>query len=120
MRIKEVRIQNGISQKELASIIGIAQNTLSQYENERRTPDFYTAARIADYFHVSVDYLIGRGKQEPIPGDEDGLSKVELRLLALYNDLNLEGQEKLLDYADDLVASGKYIKSHTIGMDKEA
>lgn len=65
MRIKEIRLQNGISQKQLALAIGVAQNTLSQYENGKRAPDFDTMARISDYFHVSVDYLLGRDEEKP-------------------------------------------------------
>ncbi len=64
MRIKEIRLQNGISQKQLALAIGVAQNTLSQYENGKRAPDFDTMARISDYFHVSVDYLLGRDEEK--------------------------------------------------------
>ena len=64
MRIKEIRLQNGISQKQLALAIGVAQNTLSQYENGKRAPDFDTMARMSDYFHVSVDYLLGRDEEK--------------------------------------------------------
>lgn len=49
-------------------------------------------------------------------------SEAEERLISLHRTLNHEGQEKLLDYADDLVASGKYIKSdkNTLGKEKFA
>ena len=46
------------------------------------------------------------------------LSETEDRLIALHRELNCEGQEKLLDYADDLVTSGKYIKSDPAKLDK--
>ena len=42
MRIREVRLQSGISQKELATAIGVAPNTLSQYESGKRAPDYDT------------------------------------------------------------------------------
>lgn len=45
-------------------------------------------------------------------------SEAEERLISMYRTLNHEGQEKLLDYADDLVASGKYIKSDPVQMGK--
>lgn len=63
--------------------------------------------------------LIDKGLSALEPGKVDGiknaplyLSEAEERLIALHHKLNSEGQEKLLDYADDLVASGKYIKSN--------
>lgn len=38
----------------------MTQNTVSRYENEQRTADYQTLIAFADYFHVSVDYLLGR------------------------------------------------------------
>ena len=49
---------------------------------------------------------------EAAPGED--------HMIALYRELNHEGQEKLIDYADDLVASGKYIKSGPDNLGKEA
>lgn len=68
------------------------------------------ACRISDQLGEPLDTLLGIEGQAPAP--ESGLSGEELRLISLYRKLNLEGQEKLLDYADDLVSSGKYIKSN--------
>lgn len=59
MRIKELRENFGIQQKELALELGIPSNTLSQYENERREPGVEMLKKIAQYFHVSTDYLTG-------------------------------------------------------------
>lgn len=78
MRIKEIRLQRNISQKELAVTLGIAPNTLSQYENEKREPDIGTLELIADFFNVSVDCLLGREKEKPTPGDGDGLDDATL------------------------------------------
>lgn len=70
MRIRELRVQDGLTQIELAKIIGVAQNTLSNWENGNREPDNATLAKIADYFHVSIDYILGR-TDDPIDY-EDG------------------------------------------------
>lgn len=51
--------------------------------------------------------------------EEGILDEAELRLLVLYRNLNIEGREKLLDNADDLVASGKYIKNDPDQLAKE-
>ena len=59
-RIKEIRQKRGITQAELAKQIGVAQNTLSYWENGKRECDFDMLIRIADIFGVSVDYLLGR------------------------------------------------------------
>lgn len=82
MNIKELREQEGVSQKQLAEAVRLAQNTLSQFETGKREPDLSTTQRIADYFGVSVDYLLGRNdKKRPTPVTESGLSD---RLQAPY------------------------------------
>ena len=74
-RIKEIRTEAKMSQKEFAQIFGIAQNTLSQYENEKRDPDTSLLIQISDYFHVTVDYLLGNSdSKSPVnnsPTDDD-------------------------------------------------
>lgn len=59
-RLKMLREEADISQKELAKRLKISNVTLSQYENNVRRPDLQTLKIIADYFDVSSDYLIGR------------------------------------------------------------
>lgn len=59
-RLKQLRNKAGLTQTEMCSMFGVAQNTYSQWETDKREPDFKTLSRIADYFHVSVDYLLGR------------------------------------------------------------
>lgn len=59
-RIKELRNKFGKSQSALAFDLHIAQNTISQWENENRDIDSAKLHVLADYFDVSVDYLLGR------------------------------------------------------------
>ncbi len=60
MRLKELRKTRGISQVKLAADLNISQNSISRYENGVREADYKTLIAIADYFHVSVDYLLER------------------------------------------------------------
>ncbi|MBR5312203.1 MAG: helix-turn-helix domain-containing protein [Clostridia bacterium] len=59
-RLKELRQKQGISQKDFAALIGIPANTYNQWENGKRQPDTETMLKLAEYFNVSVDYLLGR------------------------------------------------------------
>ena len=59
-RLKELRKRKHISQVKLSIDLNMAQNTISQYETESRQADYQTLIMIADYFNVSVDYLLGR------------------------------------------------------------
>lgn len=59
MRIKDLRESIGMQQKELALELGIPSNTLSQYENEKREPSIELLKKVAKYFNVSTDYIVG-------------------------------------------------------------
>lgn len=125
VRLKELRDSLGLTQAEFGKSIGIAKSTYNNYETGIRDPksDFWIA--VAQKYGVTIDYLMGfsdnpfpagRDKKSP-PSEENGLSETELHLISLYRELNQEGQEKLLDYADDLVVTKKYIKSNTNKLD---
>ena len=60
MRLKDLREDNDVKQKELAEYLNIKQNTYSQYENGKREIPLDTLCKLADYYNTSVDYLIGR------------------------------------------------------------
>ena len=60
LQLKELRKAKGISQLKLALDLNMNQNTISRYETGEREPGINELIRIADYFNVSVDYLIGR------------------------------------------------------------
>ena len=63
-RLKELREKRGLTQKELAQHIHISRDTYAQYEINRRSPDFKTLIYLADFFGVTIDYLLGRNKVE--------------------------------------------------------
>lgn len=60
MRLKELRKEKNISQLKLAMDLSMNQNTISRYETGEREADYKTLIKIADYFNVSIDYLLGR------------------------------------------------------------
>ncbi|MBO5136329.1 MAG: helix-turn-helix transcriptional regulator [Clostridia bacterium] len=62
MRLREIRKAKGISQLKLAMDLNTNQNTISRYETGEREPGINELIKIADYFNVSIDYLVGRTK----------------------------------------------------------
>lgn len=57
-RISHLRGERQLTQGELARIIGVTRAALSHYENDRRQPTYDTLRKIAQYFSVSVDYVM--------------------------------------------------------------
>ena len=60
VRLKELRKARRITQLKLAMDMNLTQNTVSRYETGEREPGIAELVRIADYFHISVDYLLER------------------------------------------------------------
>ena len=60
VRLKQLREKNGISQLKLAMDLNMNQNSISRYENGVREADYATLIKFADYFNVSIDYLLER------------------------------------------------------------
>ena len=60
VRLKELRKARRITQLKLAMDLNLTQNTVSRYETGEREPGIAELVRIADYFHISVDYLLER------------------------------------------------------------
>lgn len=58
--LRELRINRGIGQKELAFILNLSTGTISNYENGVHSPDLETLCKIADYFNTTTDYLLGK------------------------------------------------------------
>ena len=59
-RLKTIREKRGISQLKLAMDLGLTQNSVSRYESGAREADYRTLVALADYFNVSIDYLLER------------------------------------------------------------
>lgn len=58
-RLRELREEAGLSQKQLAERLGITKTTVNRYENDLREPEFATLIEIVRFFGVSADYLLG-------------------------------------------------------------
>ena len=68
LRLRELREDRDKSQTAMAAVLGCSQQTYSRYENEKVQMTYATLDRLADYFGVSVDYLLGRpDERTPYP-----------------------------------------------------
>lgn len=60
MRLRELREEKGFSQLKVAMDLNLNQNSISRYENGVREADYKTLILFADYYQVSIDYILGR------------------------------------------------------------
>ena len=85
--LRKLRTEAGVTQKQLADAISVSQQSINKYENHNIEPDIQTMILIADFFHTSVDYLIGHDTEPP------RLSADDHRLLDEYHRLSKQQRQ---------------------------
>lgn len=107
MRIKSLREQHQLTQKQLANAISVSQQTISGYENGSRVPDQNTLELLADYFKCSIDYLVGKSD---IKNWDDLLQSENQKIIHRLDRLNHEDYKFILNTLKFLEEKGEYKK----------
>lgn len=79
--LKELRLQAGLTQKDLAAKIGVTKSVISYYELSERSPSPEVLIKLANIFHVSTDYLLGIESKSAPTLDMAGLKEEDIALL---------------------------------------
>ena len=113
-KIKQLRESLDMTQEELGKLLGVKKAAINKYEtgtvvNLKRS----TIENLCNIFNVTPQYLLSDSDLSPSSSSapELELTEQEERLLGICRSLNEEGRVRLVEYGDDLVASGRYIKS---------
>lgn len=106
-RLKTLREDKDLSQKDLASFLGVSPSTIGMYESDKRTPDSEMLKRIADYFNVSLDYLLGRTNIPNAEAKYDKKYSEEVETIAAHleekaKNITPHKMKMLKRYIDDL------------------
>lgn len=92
-RIKDLREDKDLKQEELAKIIGITQQSLSRYEREITQIDAIIAQKIAEYFKVTTDYLLGKSNNPTGEDFTEGMTEEEIKKMKEYKELLIAKRE---------------------------
>lgn len=92
-RLRELRKVNNISQQKLSSYLNFGYTAIANYESGRNQPSLDTVKKIAQYFDVTVDYLIGASDYQR-RGNE--ITEKEAELLEIFRRMNEEEKDALL------------------------
>ncbi len=85
-QIKLLRMQRGINQVELAKHLGVTKQSISNWENDNIMPSVEMLVKIASFFNVSTDFLLGLSNKHVL--NADGLTEPQVaHIQALINDL---------------------------------
>jgi transcriptional regulator with XRE-family HTH domain len=103
MRLKELRIKNNLTQQQIAEILQITQFTYSNYEKEKTQPDIEILKKLADYYKVSLDYLLEHETEGNV--DTSSFSDTKKGCVLLIEKLTEENATILLGYITHMVHS---------------
>ncbi len=99
---KRLRISAGLTQVEMAGRLGISRSTIGMYETGAREPDFETLEKIADFFNVDTDYLLGRTDKITILPETAGQNYLDINALTRKDERDIE---KILDQTREQLTS---------------
>lgn len=97
--VRKLRKEKNITQEELGKILGVEKTTISMYETNRSRPDDYIKSAMADYFGVTVDYLLGRSNNRQLTKKDE---------IDIQHNLE-EMKEKLEDGVLRMSLDGEYV-----------
>lgn len=110
-RLRELRKEKGLSQKELSATLNVTKGCIANYEQGQREPAFEFLNVIAEFFDVDMNYLLGMSDKRKESGRESELKKKENEEEALFRQLMeslpAEKQQQVLDYALFLLSQQK-------------
>lgn len=115
--LKQRRKALGLTLAQIADTMGVTEATVQRWESGNiKSVRYEKIAKLSNVLGVAPSTLMGwepDGSGQLLPADPSPklITPAEARLLDLHRQLNEEGQVRLHDYADDLVSSGKYIKT---------
>lgn len=112
MRLKELRKQKHISQTDLAKALNMKQTTISSYEKGKTQPPIEVLIDMANYFNVSLDYLLERQYENKI--DLASLSETKQNIIKMVTQLNELHAIKVEVYAQSKLDEQEIMRNNTI------
>lgn len=101
-RIKELRLEFGYTQQDLATKLNGAKSTIAMYENETRKPSLEILLKLSEIFDCSIDYILG--KSDIRNNNEAKLDNMEIAFASGIRGLNKKNQETLKNIMEGLLA----------------
>lgn len=114
MKLKELRLQAGLSQKQVYEILGVSQSTFSSWEVGKSEPDAITFLKLCKIYNIDDILLEFTGQTT-----NQTFSSKEIFIIRKYRQLNAAGKTKLEEYLSDLEGNSKYTVEATTTIDKK-
>lgn len=103
MKLKELRLQSKKTQADIANYLKMSTTGYNGYEKENREPNIETLIKLADFYNVTLDYLVGRDFTSPI----GYLTENQIDFLKTFLALNIDNQMNAVIFVGNLLANQK-------------
>lgn len=103
LKLKELRLEKGLRQIELAQLINVSIQTISGYETGYAQPPIDILIKLADVLETTTDNLLGRTNDIGLVEVQKELTHDQQELLSLYNQMSFQDKNQLLGFAKALV-----------------
>ena len=101
IRLKQLRTENDVSQSDIAKLLDVTRQAYSRYERGDREPDLEMLCKLADYFNVSVDYLIGHESKSIMDRPDSAIAENFIREFGdFFSDETFQNYIKLYKLMD--------------------
>ncbi len=105
IRLKELRYENGMKRSELARAVNLPASTIANYENETRQMPYEILILFADFFNVTIDYLLCRtdefdNQKDSQPVAENILTSQEKELIYSFRNCSNTGKNRTVEYCN--------------------
>ena len=120
-RLRELRRAKGLTLKEVGSLVGVAESTMSLYESGKRQPDYKMLQTLAEFFGVSTDYLLGCSDYSDIPAPTTKGKWIPV-LGRVQAGIPIEAVEDVLDYeeiSNEMAKTGDFFALQVRGASME-
>lgn len=108
-RLKELRLKSKLKQSELGEKIGVSASTIGMYEQGRRFADQSTLIKLAEYFNVTTDYLLGHTKTSySVNANIPGMSSIVCEDTSIYDILDEKKDIKSLEDMNKFLENTNY------------
>lgn len=113
-RLRESRLASGLTQKDVAALIGVAKSTYAGYETGNSEPDMDKVVRLMTVLEVDANYLFQDDiKKSPAPDESKTDARLN-RIVDIYNTINEQGKIQLAVQAETIKSSGMFDKHSNV------
>lgn len=108
-KLKQLRIKNNLKQSDLARILDVTQGAVGMYENDKRTPSPELIVKLAEYFNVTTDYLLGHTKTSySVNANIPGMASIVCKDTSIYDILDEKKDIKSLEDMNKFIENTNY------------